>query len=137
MTEISIKVSSQITNSLGETEELVLYANAQTQIKDENRYLIYEESEITGMEGTRTVLIYDKTHLTIKRFGNVNSNLKISPDETCENLYKTPYGVFTMMTKGHLIRWQERPLEIDIDYDLEIIGNDDKTRMIIEIRENQ
>lgn len=137
MTEISIRVSSKITNSLGETEEITLYANSKAEIKDENRYLIYEESEITGMEGTRTVLKYDGTHLTIKRFGNVNSNLRISPGEIYENHYKTPYGVFTMITKGNLINWQELPLEIDIDYDLEIVGNDDKTRVVIEIRENQ
>lgn len=137
MTEILVRVNSKITNSLGETEEIILYANSKAQIKDENRYLIYEESEITGMEGTRTVLKYDGTHLTIKRFGTVNSNLRISPGEINENHYKTPYGVFTMITKGNLISWQEMPLEIDIDYDLEIVGNDDKTRIIIEIRENQ
>ncbi|MBF4695496.1 YwiB family protein [Fusibacter ferrireducens] len=137
MTEISIKVSSKITNSRGETEEITLYANSKLQTKDGNRYLIYEESEITGMEGTRTALKYDGTHLTIKRFGTVNSNLRISPEATHENHYRTPYGIFTMITKGNLISWQDTPLEVDIDYDLEIVGNDDKTRVIIEIRENQ
>ncbi|GAU77834.1 DUF1934 domain-containing protein [Fusibacter sp. 3D3] len=137
MNEILIKVSSKITNGLGETEEMTLYANAQAQIKEGSQYLIYEESEITGMEGTKTMLKYDGIHLSIKRFGNVSSNLRISLNETHENHYRTPYGVFTMITKGNLIRWQEVPLEIDIDYDLDILGNNDKTHISIEIRENQ
>ena len=136
MNEISIRVRSTITNSRGETEEMTLFANAQIQVKEGNHYLMYDETEITGMEGTKTMLRYDGNQLMIKRFGNVSTNLKISLDDINENLYKTPYGVLTMITKGNLIKWQESPMEIDIDYDLEIVGNDDNTRIIIEIREN-
>ncbi len=137
MIESLILVNSKITNSLGETEEMTLYAKAQSQVKEGVSYLIYDESEVTGMEGTKTMLRYDGKTLNIKRFGNVNSNLIIEPSEVHENHYKTPYGVFTMITKGNEIKWNENAIEIQIDYDLEIVGNDDKTRIIIEIRENQ
>lgn len=137
MTETLILVNSKITNSHGETEEMTLYAKAQFQIKEGVRYLIYDESEVTGMEGTKTMLRYDGIDLNIKRFGSVNSNLKITPEVVHENHYKTPYGVFTMITKGNVIKWQENPMAIQIDYDLEIVGNDEQTRVIIEIKENR
>ena len=137
MRELSITVLSEVINQTGEKNVIELYSMAQYEQKEESQYLIYEETELSGMEGTKTMLKYDGHILTIKRFGNVSSLLKIEPSAIHENSYKTPYGVFTMITEGHKIIWENSPLEIVAEYDLEIVGNEEKARFIIAIKENR
>ncbi len=136
MKDYSIILKSDIVNQKGEAESVSIYTSAQYELKRDIHYLLYDESELTGMEGTKTMLKYDGVSLLIKRFGTVNSELKINIGETAENFYKTPYGVFTMMTKGNAIQWGMSPLQIDIDYELEILGNGETNRICIHIEEN-
>jgi len=54
----------------------------------------YDESEITGMAGTRTTIIANQTTVAMKRTGAVESYLSFSRGRKQTSYYNTPYGSF-------------------------------------------
>ncbi|MBE0451094.1 MAG: DUF1934 domain-containing protein [Clostridia bacterium] len=133
---MNVKIISKIKDSEGEVDEMTLFTQANYQRKSDKAYLMYEESELSGLEGTKTLLVYDGETVNIKRYGSVNSNLNIVMDENVENIYKTPYGVFVMHTIGKLIHWNdENGICIQMRYLLLIEGVGTQTEISIEIEE--
>lgn len=119
-----ITVFSHITDSTGEVNEMTLYTEATYKHEQKKAYLMYDETEISGLEKTKTLVSYDGKMVQIKRFGANSSLLKIEIDETHENLYQTPYGAFVMKTNGNSIHWNDEDgLAIDLNYQLDIEGD--------------
>lgn len=56
----------------------------------------YMESELTGMEGTRTTFEIQKSHVTLTRVGTVNSQMIFETGRKHFFMYDTPFGAFTM-----------------------------------------
>jgi uncharacterized beta-barrel protein YwiB (DUF1934 family) len=133
---MNVKIISKIKDSEGEVNEMTLFTQATYQSKSDKAYLMYEESELSGLEGTKTLLVYDGETVNIKRYGSVNSNLNIVMDESIENIYKTQYGVFVMHTVGKLIHWNDEDgISIQMRYQLVIEGDGTETEISIEIEE--
>jgi len=119
-----ITVYSKITDSEGEVNEMTLYTEATYKHERSKAYLMYEETEISGMEHTKTLVSYDDRMVQIKRFGENASVLKIEIDEWYDNIYQTPYGIFIMKTKGNFIKWNDKAdIDIELNYQLEIEGD--------------
>ena len=130
---VQITVYSIITDAVGEVDELTLYTEANYRHDSKKAYLMYEETEISGMENTRTLLIYDGEQVQIKRFGKTESLLSIRLGEIVENHYHTPYGMFHMSTMGRLIHWQlGDQLTIELAYSLDIQGERSEVRIKID-----
>lgn len=133
---MNVKIISKIKDSEGEVNEMTLFTQATYQSKSDKAYLMYEESELSGLEGTKTLLVYDGETVNIKRYGSVNSNLNIVMDESIENIYKTQYGVFVMHTVGKQIHWNDEDgICIKMRYQLVIEGDGTQTEVSIEIEE--
>lgn len=128
---LNIVVESQILDGFGEVNEMTLYTSATyNQIKDKS-YLMYDESELTGMAGTKTLLTYDGQSVHIKRYGENTSTLIISPEVWHENAYHTPYGLILMKTFGKSLTWEKiNTLNIHLTYLLEIEGETDKPSVV-------
>jgi uncharacterized beta-barrel protein YwiB (DUF1934 family) len=121
---IQVKVISQIIDSSGEKTDMTLYTPATYKHEHNKAFLMYEETEVSGMEGVKTLLSYDGKVLQIKRFGHLNSLLRVEVGETYENTYKTQYGLFLMKTTGKKIKWTDSGhLNIEFHYLLEIEGD--------------
>ncbi len=119
-----ITVFSHITDSVGEVNEMTLYTEATYKHEQKKAYLMYDETEISGLEKTKTLVSYDGKMVQIKRFGANSSVLKIEIDEMHENSYQTPYGTFIMRTTGKSIHWNDSDgLRIELKYLLEIEGD--------------
>ena len=58
--------------------------------------LTYEESEVTGMEGTRTSVFVMPDKVVVDRDGSVTSRMEFKPGEKTSFLYNTPFGSATM-----------------------------------------
>ena len=59
----------------------------------EDRWRIsYEESELTGLEGTKTTVKLDGKTVTLIRTGTFPSHMLFSEDERHVGLYQTPIG---------------------------------------------
>ena len=131
-----INIASLMVTSSGEREEILFSTEASYQVKEGKAYLRYEESEVSGMAGSKTLLKYDGNQVNIRRFGSVNSVLSIVVNELMHTFYKTPYGEFSLQIKGHEIKWVTLgKLDITIRYTMMIEGNEDDTEITIHINE--
>lgn len=78
-------------------------------IAKENSYeVIYEESEISGMEGTTTTLKIEEDRFVLERVGTTCTTMEFKKGEMSISLYNTPYGMLHL----HI---DTKILEIDMD----------------------
>lgn len=84
--------------------------------------LTYLESEVTGMEGTRTSVIVKPDRVVVDRDGTVTSRMVFREGEKNAFLYDTPVGSATlhMDTRGLRTRLNEHGGHIEIDYVLDV-----------------
>jgi len=55
-------------------------------------FISYEESELTGLEGTRTCIEIGKNYVSLQRDGAINTNMLFMKDRKTSSFYSTPYG---------------------------------------------
>ena len=84
--------------------------------------LTYQESEVTGMEGTRTSVIVMPDQVVVDRDGAVTSRMIFRPGEKHAFLYDTPVGSATMHmdTRNMNARFNEHGGHMEIDYVLDM-----------------
>lgn len=87
-----------------------------------NVTLTYQESELTGLEGTQTTIQVEPESVTILREGEVNSQMVFQEGRRHLSLYNTPYGALTMgvNTRKMKVDLDETGGSIEIDYAIEI-----------------
>lgn len=93
--------------------------------RKEDFYLaVYDETEISGMQGTKTSLMIGLENLTLLRVGTTNAEMKFKKDNKEITLYNTPYGVIEMKieTKDLKINMSENGGEVLVNYSLAIAG---------------
>ena len=84
--------------------------------------LSYEESELTGLEGTLTTIQVEPERVTMMRTGQVNTQMVFQEGRRHLSMYNTPYGAMTIgVNTRHLFaELGEDGGEIEIDYNIEI-----------------
>lgn len=84
--------------------------------------LSYQESHITGLEGTLTTFQIEKNRITLLRMGEVNSQMVFEEGRKHLSLYETPYGAFTVGVNTHKARAAigDTGGDIEINYAIEI-----------------
>ena len=84
--------------------------------------LQYEESELTGLEGTLTTIQVEPERVTMLRTGQVNTQMVFQEGRRHLAMYNTPYGAMTVgVNTRHLYaELGEDGGEIEIDYNIEI-----------------
>ena len=87
-----------------------------------NVTLVYQESELTGLEGTQTTIQVMPESVTILREGEVNSQMVFQEGRKHLSLYNTPFGALTMgvSTRKMHVDLDETGGSIEIDYSIEI-----------------
>lgn len=104
-------------------KEVIEYTTAgDYYIKNGAHYLIYEETELTGMEGVKTMVKIHDDSVLIKRYSEGASDLVVTLGKMEESFYRTPYGIFDMITFGRKLSVQadEDGGRIHFTYDLTI-----------------
>ena len=71
---------------------------------------VYEESEISGMDGTTTTLVIKDDVLVLEREGSTTTRMEFKKGEEVVSLYNTPYGMMN-------INISTKELDIDMDDD--------------------
>ncbi|NCC66780.1 MAG: DUF1934 domain-containing protein [Clostridia bacterium] len=100
----------------------------------------YMESELTGLEGTKTTFSFGPLGVTLNREGSVNSQMFFEEGRKHNFLYDTPFGSATMgvNTKRIMLGMDEHggDLEIDylVDYQQSVIG---QNKFKINVREQK
>ena len=84
----------------------------------ENGCLTYMESEVTGLEGTRTSVIVMPDQVVVDRDGMITSRMIFREGERDAFQYSTPFGAATMGVDTRRIRHQmtENGGRVEVDY---------------------
>ncbi|MGL5245636.1 MAG: DUF1934 domain-containing protein [Sarcina sp.] len=98
---------------------------------------IYEESEISGMEGTTTKLEIKDNVLILNREGTTTTKMEFKQNNEAVVLYNTPYGMLELktLTKKVDIDMNNKGGKIDLEY-LMIVPNQEplNTNLSIDIK---
>lgn len=111
MKDIMITVNSSIQQK-GEvdTSMMELMTEAKMSFKDDVCHLIYQESEVSGLEGTKTALKIGLNAIELKRFGANTMELHFKRDQRTTSNYHTPYGDFELF-----VRTRSMDVELDLN----------------------
>ena len=118
-----------------------MFSEGELYVTDERVIIAYDESELTGMEGSHTQVRFERSNdglVTMMRNGNVNTILVFEEGKRHICTYQTPYMpfeicVFTKEVKNTLL---ENGI-IELDYIVQIRGAQaERTQFKIEIFED-
>ena len=101
---------------------------------------VYEETEISGMEGTTTTLIIKDKEVLLEREGTTSTKMLFNEKEPSVSLYNTPYGMMeiTINTKKLNVEVNDNGGNIKIDYDMAIAGQEVLTTSLsLNVRANK
>lgn len=93
---IIIDIKSKIQQDDGEVHEIDMVTEAEWYEKNNSIFLVYMESELSGMAGSKTMLKVQDDQITMTRFGDASSKIVFNIKEPVVSMYKTPYGDFEM-----------------------------------------
>lgn len=105
--------------------------------QDDFYYAIYDESEISGMEGTRTTLKMRDDKVIIIRDGTTSTNMEFEKNKQNISLYNTPYGMLELKLKTNDmdVNINENGGNASIKYDMQMEGQEIiRTNIIINIK---
>ncbi|MCC5912047.1 MAG: DUF1934 domain-containing protein [Clostridiaceae bacterium] len=122
-----IKVIGVQKDVKGEENKIELVTEGSFYEKNGSLYIVYKESEISGMEGSTTTLkIEGENKVSMKRFGNSDLQLVFQEGKGFDTKYNTQYGdldmeIFTNKLQV-AIAGDGKKGSIEIQYDLWIAG---------------
>lgn len=121
--DVIISIRGTQTDESGKSEvmEFVTQGNLMGNLED-GYHLTYQESELTGLEGTTTTFRIEKDRITMLRTGNMNSEMVFEEGKRHLSLYETPMG-------GLMIGVNTRYAKTDIGQD----GGNLEVRYSVEI----
>ena len=117
---ISIKGSQLYEGQDPDVTELV---TAGTLRREQEGYTIaYQETELTGLEGTTTKLRIEGPRVTLLRQGSVNSQMIFEVGRKHLSMYETPYGALAVGIETRRLKntVDEAGGDLEIDYAIEI-----------------
>jgi uncharacterized beta-barrel protein YwiB (DUF1934 family) len=125
MKKVIVKIKSEQINENGEKDLMEFISEGKLYNKNNNIYITYEESEITGMENTTTTIKVQNDEVTIKRFGKNNSTMVFGKNKKHIVKYETTQGIFNMEIITNDINIninEENKIDIYINYKIKIDG---------------
>jgi uncharacterized beta-barrel protein YwiB (DUF1934 family) len=93
--------------------------------KDNNYYAVYEETEVSGMEGTTTTLKIGVDKFSLIRMGSTNAKMEFDKRNKSVSMYNTPYGTLELKieTKSLDINVDDNGGVISINYNMSVSGH--------------
>ena len=74
------------------------------ELMEEGMRLTYQETSLTGMEGTTTTFEITGPQVTLRRAGTVNSQMVFEEGRQHTSLYETPYGELSVDIQTSALR---------------------------------
>ena len=123
-----VKIKSIQLSKENDTEEMEFVTEAKLYRRNGAIYLLYEESEVSGLPGCKTRLRLRDSEVQMKRFsedGEAGHELVFEKGKKYEGFYETPFGPIGLeiLTNGvkHDVS-EDGTGEIDIDYEISLRG---------------
>lgn len=120
--EVIITINSSQTVNGSESQGAELITQGTYSIDDGQIRFSYMESELTGMEGTKTDFLVSHEEIVMTREGTVTARMVFQRGKKHLFLYNTPYGALTMGLDTHRILSSlgEHGGGLEIEYDLDL-----------------
>lgn len=96
MTKILIDIKSTIDQLDDDIQKIEMTTEGELYEKNGHIFLVYHESELSGMEGCKTMLKISDQTVTMTRFGGTTSKMIFDVSEPSKSVYSTPYGQFDL-----------------------------------------
>lgn len=138
--DVILTIKGAIENvDIEDADDVELITSGNYYEKNGKKYIIYEESEVTGFgEGIKTMLKIDGDKVTMTRGGERGTIMEFEAGKTHLGHYETPFGSFTVSTITDRLRvaLKETSGEIDIDYFVDVNNvPQSKNSLSVKIRE--
>ncbi|MBO4990995.1 MAG: DUF1934 domain-containing protein [Firmicutes bacterium] len=129
MKDIMLKIVGKqvMKDGKGDSEEQVMEFMTEGQLYERNgsTYLMYKETELSGMEGCTTSLKISGDTVRMKRFGQmlpIDTVMEFKKGKRYEGYYETPYGAVEMEILTNNVDNRLDEGELDIDYAISLKG---------------
>lgn len=99
--EVKIHIKSSQTDSTGEKSDMEFYTDGKFGIIGDTTCLSYEESHVSGLEGSKSTIKIKGNVVSLTRLGKNNTNFVFKLGEITNTLYNTEYGDFQMEVHTH------------------------------------
>lgn len=108
----------------GEDKKIELITEGRLYKKDDVYYIEYEESSISGLEGTKTSIMVEDHRISLERTGAHESRFVFEKGRKYVNYYETPFGNLEMGVFPTRIdsTMDEDKGKLDVKYQLDISG---------------
>lgn len=120
--QVLITVNSRMDDLSGVNNTMSLVTEGKLTVENGEYVLSYEESKITGLEGTTTVIRAKDDSVTLIRHGSVSSMMLFEVGKTHLTDYRTEYGIITLGVTAQKVdvRMGENGGQINVDYIVEV-----------------
>ncbi len=128
MKEVMVRIKSMQVSREAGSDEMEFVTEAKLYKRNGALYLLYEESEISGMPGCRTRLRLRDDEVQMKRFGEgagIGNELRFKKGSRYTGLYETPFGPIEMEVLTNDVAStisEEGTGQVDIDYEVSLKG---------------
>ncbi len=117
-----IAIESEIVYEIDDSDIYTLQTESKVLEKNNSLYIMYEESDISGMKGDKTLLKIGDNIFSMRRYGKHTSELVFILNKETSSLYQTPQGVFSMICNTKKLIINKEPFKVDVEYELTIDG---------------
>ncbi|MBR0599205.1 DUF1934 domain-containing protein [Sinanaerobacter chloroacetimidivorans] len=129
MKDIMLKIVGKQVTIDSEEEQLEFVTEGKFYEKDDSVYLLYDESQFSGMEGCTTSLKITGDTIKMKRYGDVigiDTEIEFEKGKRFKGYYDTPFGsvemeVLTNDVVNNIIK-NEGKGSLNIDYHISLKG---------------
>ena len=128
MKEVMVKITTNQVNEQGEEDIMEFITEAKLYKRGEAVYLIYEETELSGIPGCRTRLKCKPDEVQMKRYGEgagIGNEIRFERGRRYSGLYDTPSArdrSSLMLTNRLENNLTEGGGNLDIDYSISLKG---------------
>ncbi len=125
MKNIKIRVVGSQSRYSKKEEQIELVTDASFNKKDDCYVITYDESDLTGMEGSKTKLKILDDKLIMTKFGTVSSNIEFIVGKRYKTGYLTSLGLLDMeiLTTNYETNINNEGIgSIDIEYKVNLSG---------------
>ncbi|WP_300624359.1 DUF1934 domain-containing protein [uncultured Megasphaera sp.] len=140
MKPVIVKVKSVQRNEEGEELAIELVSEGKAYKKERTQYIVYEESELTDMEGVTTVIkVLPDGAVMLLRIGKVHQRQEYRKGKVSHSKYETPVGALNVTFRTYECDVQLcegiGTIHLGYDVDLEGVGSN-YTQLTITVQED-
>ena len=139
MKPVKIRIISSVKDENGRRQPSEQICFGRMAEKNGTNYVFYEESEVTGLEGTKTTIKWNDERIIILRSGTLDHRQEFCQGLVDKSLYQTPYLKIPLetATKYLYTGFRKGVWNLEIEYSLSHSGQPyGDMKILIEIEED-